>query len=258
MRDGEFFWYDVMTTDTKRAGEFYGAVVGWGLQKAEGGMDYTLFTIPGADGKPRGVAGLMPIPQEAKGVPPAWMGYIWADDVDAKATALQKEGGTIHRPPFTVENVIRIAVVSDSQGAGFMLAKGLSPETPPPLAPDTVGIIGWRELYAGEWKGAFAFYEKLFGWSKDQAMDMGPMGTYQLFKTGGDQAAGGMMTKPAHVPMPFWGYYINVDSIGAAIERVKQAGGEVLNGPMEVPGPMWIMQGRDPLGAYFALVSSSK
>lgn len=253
MRQGQFFWYDVMTTDTKRAAQFYGDVVGWGTEDAGGGMGYTLFTVQG-----RGVAGLMPIPDHAKGVPPCWMGYIWADDVDAKAAELEKAGGKILRPPMDVPGVIRFAVVADPQGAGFLIAKGLSAQTPPPLPDDLPGMIGWRELYAGDGKEAFAFYEKLFGWTKDQAMDMGPMGTYQLFKTGGERAAGGMMTKPPHIPMPFWGYYFNVAAIDAAVERVKTAGGKILNGPMEVPGPMWIVQCMDPMGAYFALVAGSK
>ena len=104
----------------------------------------------------------------------------------------------------------------------------------------------------------FPFYEKLFGWTKGDAMDMGAMGTYQLFKTGGDMAAGGMMDKPAPVPAPYWGYYINVDAIEAAINRVTAGGGKILNGPMEVPGPMWIVQALDPQGAFFALVAPKR
>jgi predicted enzyme related to lactoylglutathione lyase len=84
---------------------------------------------------------------------------------------------------------------------------------------------------------------------------MGPMGTYQLFKTGGDMAAGGMMTKPAAIPMPYWGYYFNVDALDAAVTRVTAGGGNILNGPLEVPGPMWIVNCMDPQGAVFSLVS---
>ena len=43
------------------------------------------------------------------------------------------------------------------------------------------------------------------------------------------------MTKPAQVPTPFWGYYFQVDAIGAAMERLKAGGGTVINGPMEEP-----------------------
>src|SRR5205085_9119861 len=99
----------------------------------------------------------------------------------------------------------------------------------------------------------FAFYSKLFGWTKADAIDMGPMGTYQLFSTG-NGPVGGMMTKTPQTPAPFWLYYFNVSGIDAARERVKTAGGKVINGPMEVPGGSWILQGLDPQGAMFALV----
>jgi len=32
----------------------------------------------------------------------------------------------------------------------------------------------------------------------------------------------------------------------------------VLNGPMEVPGGAWVIQGRDPQGAIFALVAPKR
>jgi predicted enzyme related to lactoylglutathione lyase len=37
---------------------------------------------------------------------------------------------------------------------------------------------------------------------------------------------------------------------------VKANGGQVINGPMEVPGGSWIVQGKDPQGAMFALVGA--
>jgi uncharacterized protein len=83
---------------------------------------------------------------------------------------------------------------------------------------------------------------------------MGAMGRYQLFAAGGP-AIGGMMTKPAEVPAPFWGYYFQVDAVGSALDRLKKEGGQVINGPMEVPGGSWIVQGIDPQGAMFSLVS---
>ena len=58
--------------------------------------------------------------------------------------------------------------------------------------------------------------------------------------------------------MPMWLFYFVVGGIDAAIERVKKAGGKVINGPMEVPGGAWIIQGIDPQGAMFALVGDRK
>jgi predicted enzyme related to lactoylglutathione lyase len=67
-----------------------------------------------------------------------------------------------------------------------------------------------------------------------------------------------MMTKPPAIPRPYWGYYFNVPAVDAAADRVKAAGGKVVNGPHEVPGPMYIIQCTDPQGAYFALVAPKR
>ena len=116
------------------------------------------------------------------------------------------------------------------------------------------GLIAWRELHAGEWKGAFDFYSKLFGWRKGEAIDMGPGGTYQLFVVG-EGPAGGMLTKQPAEAHPYWMYYFNVKGINAAAKRVKDNKGEVSSGPHQVPGGSWIIHCRDPQGAIFALVS---
>jgi predicted enzyme related to lactoylglutathione lyase len=230
--------------------------VGWGLQDGSSPeMSYTIFTVGG-----RGVAGLMPLPDEVakSGGRPAWMGYILVDDVDQMAARIQKEGGTLHKGPITVPEIIRFAVVSDPQGAVFLIAKPLYKEGPPPPPPGTEGTIGWHELYAGDWQAAFGFYEKLFGWSKAEAHDMGPMGVYQLVKSGGDFPVIGMMTKPLQVPHPYWGFYFNVDAMDAAVTRINAGGGKIVNGPMQVPGGQWIVQAMDPQGAFFALVSRAR
>ena len=64
-----------------------------------------------------------------------------------------------------------------------------------------------------------------------------------------------MMTKMPQSPRSFWLYYFNVDAIDAASTRIKDAGGQIINGPMQVPGERWIVQGLDPQGAMFALLA---
>ena len=252
---GRFVWYELMTTDPTAAAAFYGSVVGWGVQDmGTPGMDYRFFTVGGIP-----VAGLMAQPDEVRkaGAPPAWMGYVAVDDVDRAAGAVAAGGGTVHRPATDIPGVGRFAVVTDPQMAAFMLFTPLPRETPPPMpAPGSPGTIGWHELYATDWEKVFPFYGSLFGWTKDQAVDMGPMGTYQLFAlSGGGPATGGMWNKPAAIPATFWLYYFNVEAIDAAVERVTAGGGKILNGPMEVPGGSFIVQGQDPQGAMFALTA---
>ncbi|MDR3520835.1 MAG: VOC family protein [Acidocella sp.] len=251
---GKFFWYDLMTTDIAAARKFYGEVVGWTAQDSGvSGENYTLFM---ADG--HGRAGLMTIPPDAAqmGVPPCWTGYIHVDDVGAMAAKIVAEGGKIHRDTVEIPNVIRFAVMADPQGAGFIIATPLSMDAPPLPAPGAPGTVGWHELYAADWPAAFAFYEKLFGWTKADAIDMGPMGTYQLFCTGGP-AVGGMCNK-GPMPAPSWGYYFNVPQIDSAMQRVTASGGVIMMGPQQVPGGSWIMHGKDPQGADFKLVAPQR
>ena len=49
-----------------------------------------------------------------------------------------------------------------------------------------------------------------------------------------------------------------VDEIEAAKARVLDGGGQVIHGPMEVPGGAWVINGIDPQGAMFALVAPPK
>ena len=251
---GKFVWYDQMSNDLPGAEKFYSKVVGWTL--APNTMNSQKYTLLKAGENM--VGGLMPIPEDAAkmGVRPAWMGYIAVDDVKDYADKVKAAGGAIYRPPTEIPNVGTFAVAADPSGAGFLLFKGDGDQAPT-QDPTKPGYIGWHELHGGDPEKSFAFYSGLFGWTKGEAMDMGSMGTYQIFNTKGQQA-GGMMKKMAQEPAPHWLYYITVDAIDAAQDRVKSAGGQVINGPMQVPGGSWIINGLDPQGAMFALVAPKK
>lgn len=250
---GKFVWYELMTTDIPAAERFYKSVVGWTAKDAGmPDMTYTLFSAG-----ERMIAGLMAMPKDAEGMPPGWIGYIYADDVDATAKEVAARGGKVHRQPDDIPGVGRFAVVGDPTGAVFCLFSSTSEEGQDAdrAAP---GQVGWHELMAGDLNTAWTFYSSLFGWEKDQALDMGEMGIYQIFKVNG-QPSGGMMTKPKDLPAPpYWGYYFNVDAIDAAVERVNAGGGRVVMGPMEVPGGSWIINAVDPQGAHFSLVAPKR
>jgi predicted enzyme related to lactoylglutathione lyase len=254
-----FVWYELLTTDTEGSQSFYRDVVGWTLQdsgmKEVTGMDYTLITS--ASGP---VAGLMALPATAAagGGRPGWLGYVGVEDVDAFAARVQQAGGAVHQAPTDIPGVGRFSLVADPQGAPFVLFKAAAMPAPPAEpAGGAPGRIGWHELVTTDWRSAFDFYADLFGWTRDTAIDMGPMGTYQLFATGGT-AIGGMMNRPPAVPASFWLYYVNVPDIPAAVARVKALFGQVLHGPAQVPGGSWIVQCLDPQGAMFALVGPDK
>lgn len=246
-----FVWYELMTSDAVAAQAFYAQVVGWSTQDAGmPGMSYTLLQAGG-----HAVAGLMALPQEAcdAGARPGWVGYLAVPEVDAAAERLVGAGAEVLRPAEDIPGVGRFAVVADPQGAVFDLFSPASNEQPPQPDPGTPGTIGWHELQALDLEAAWSFYADQFGWTEVEAMDMGPLGLYRLFATGGE-AVGGMMTRLPEVPAPFWLYYFNVADVAVAAEAVRAGGGQVLADPQPVPGGSWICQCLDPQGAMFAVV----
>jgi predicted enzyme related to lactoylglutathione lyase len=245
---GRFVWYELMTTDMAAAKAFYASVVGWDAQDAAlPDYSYALFTAASAP-----LGGLMELPQEARkmGATPRWMGYVGVDDVDAATGRIGRLGGTVYVPP-TNSNVGRIAVVADPQMATLALVKGLKHGDRQPADLSRLGRVGWHELFATDWQKVFAFYGEIFGWRQADA-EIGSSEIYQLFSAGG-RTIGGMFSKRATEPVAFWLYYFNVDDIDAAMDRVKLAGGGILEGPLELPQGIWILRCTDPQGAAFAL-----
>jgi uncharacterized protein len=248
---GCFVWYELLTTDVAAARAFYGDVVGWGAQDAATPrLPYTLLMAGQAP-----VGGLMELPEEGRrmGATPRWVGYVAVDDVDAAAGRLKRLGGTVYVPP-TDSNIGRIAVIADPQTATLAMVAGLK-HARQPAEPDAPLQVGWHELLAADWKKAFAFYHELFGWQPRDA-EPGPMESYQLFAAGG-RTIGGMFTKLARAPFPFWLYYFNVADLAVALGRVKAGGGRVVQGPNALPDDNWIARCIDPQGAMFALQGRS-
>jgi predicted enzyme related to lactoylglutathione lyase len=253
-----FIWYELMTTDQAAALDFYGRVVGWTHSRHPGGEPGAApYMIVEAAG--RGVGGVFQITEEMGDAPPMWLGYIGVADADATAEAIVAAGGSLRMGPADLPGVGRFALAADPGGAAFyILAPKPQGDPPPPVPRMTPGHCGWHELYAGQGeKAAFDFYSGLFGWETVREMDMGAMGVYRLFGIDGAEF-GGMMDKPEPLPGSVWGYYFVVEGIDAAADRVRDQGGTVRMGPMEVPDGSWIIQCADPEGAVFSLVSKER
>jgi len=256
MHHGRFLWFDLMTTDTGAARDFYAKVVGWTLTRWDGdGPDgdghYEMFTSPTGP-----IGGSMTLPTEARemGAPTHWLGYIGAEDVDATVAEAVALGAKIYAPTMSMAEVGRFAVLADPWGAvfGVYTPSGVTEDGGRPKTP-AMGHMSWFELMTGDVDAAFDFYAKLFGWVKTDAMDMGEHGIYQMFGPAPGETIGGMMKLHGEQMPPCWGYYARVPDLDAALETVKAAGGTVLNGPMEVPGGDRVAQALDPQGGYFAL-----
>lgn len=258
---GTFVWYELMTTDAAASEAFYCEVLGWRARPAEGApMPYTILSA-GEDG----VAGMYALSREMldRGVKPGWIGYIAVDDMDAKATGVSEAGGTVHVGPTDLPGVGRFAIATDPQGVGFVLFDPIPPSSgnPKPAFANIPGHVGWNELRTTALDPAFDFYAKLFGWTEKSSMDMGSeWGKYRMFGVSkGEEMIGGMMKQPTSVPgEPQWRFYFIADGIDAAIERLKSAGGQLSDGPHQVPGGAWAAQATDPHGVRFGLTAAQK
>jgi predicted enzyme related to lactoylglutathione lyase len=252
--NGTPIWYELMSKDPVAARRFYSEVVGWKIDEAPpagSAMDYRM--ISAGDGL---VGGVLTLTEEMcrQGATPCWLMYLGVDDVDACVTSISAAGGRVLMPAFDLAQVGRIAMVTDPQGAPFYVMRGASDEQSTACAPNRAGHGAWHELHALDGAQATEFYTQQFGWGKSRAVDMGDIGMYQLF-TVGDVDLGGIMTDQ-RFPKPAWLVYFRVDGIERAASRIVAAGGQVIHGPMEVPGGGWIVNGIDLDGAMFALTGT--
>lgn len=253
---GTFVWYELLTPDKEGALAFYATVVGWtGEDAGQPGLDYTFLTVDGAR-----IGGVHKLPDEP-GVRPGWFGYVGVADADEAAGRVEAKGGRILRAPQDIPGDHgRFAVLADPQGAVFEIIAPPKDHANPEHKvhrPGVPGFGGWHELYTDDQEAAFDFYSSVFGWTKDQAVDLGEHGVYQLFAIDGVQS-GGIAKRPPNVPAPGWNYYFNVEAIDAAVDRIRESGGQIVVGPLQVPGGSWIVGALDPQSVLFSLVSRNK
>jgi len=249
---GDFVWYELMTTDADAAQAFYEPLLGWSF--ADSGtpdVDYRIGSMAGTE-----VVGMMQLSEEMQqsGARPAWIGYIAVGDIGASIAALKDKGGQLLMGPNHLDGVGHMAMVADPQGAPFYLMQpeGEGSESFAKHAPRD-GHCAWNELVTDDPDAAGDFYSALFGWQKGEAMDMGELGLYQMYNHA-DYGLGAMMARPEQMPVSLWCYYFRVPEIGAAKAYIETNGGQVVNGPMEVPGGEFALQAVDPQGAIVSLI----
>ena len=245
---GRIVWYELLTTEMKAAEKFYAAVVGWTVAPFEGSpQPYDMWMREGQV-PTGGVMAILP----GMEFPPHWEMYVAVDKLDDAVAKIKQLGGSELGPVVDVPTVGRMQTMMDPQQAVFAIYESATEHQPD--APRGMGDVSWHELMTTDAASALQFYSTMFGWQESTAMDMGPMGKYHIFK-GGSYDLGGMMNKPpemAQVP-PHWGIYFRVPDVDAAAGRVKSNGGQVVNGPMDVPGGSRVVNCVDPQGAYFSL-----
>jgi uncharacterized protein len=248
---GRPVWYELMTNDPAAAETFYKKIVGWTSEPFSASPEpYTVFKRGGGTQ----VAGLMKTP-DGMNMPPFWAMYVAVPKLEDAVAHITRLGGAELSPVVDVPTVGQLQMMKDPQGAAFYIIQP-APRGEAPEGMPEIGDASWHELMTTDAPAAMKFYQDVFGWQPSEAMDMGPMGTYQMFNRPHGMI-GGMMNKSpemANVP-PFWAIYFLVPDVDAAVDRITANGGQILNGPMEVPGGDRVLNAMDPQGAAFSLHS---
>lgn len=255
-RHGDFIWYELISGDPAGAESFYSSLLGWDFgDAAPASNGYQVFTLDGAQ-----IGGLLPLTKEMEGggARSTWLGYIRVENITEAVESAQATGASLAMGPQEVSGAGTFALISDPQGAFVYLMEdhsGVASQSFSRFEPED-GTCAWNELASADPEGAGSFYSSQFGWVQDSEMEMGPLGTYTFYRTGGENSymLGGMYRMVPEDPAPHWLYYFRVPDLDSAKAKILQMGGNLHVEPTEIPGGEFSMVGADPQGAFFGLV----
>jgi predicted enzyme related to lactoylglutathione lyase len=237
-----------VTTDPDRARAFYTQLFGWTAEDSNpefGG--YFNFRKDGVR-----VAGAMGS-EPGAGPPTGWNVHLATDDAEKTLRAVTEHGGQALFGPHQVGDLGAMAAITDPGGAfvgvwqpGAHQGFGFVAET---------GAPAWFELHTRSYEPVVEFYRGVFGWD---AHVMSDTDEFRYTTLGaGDNALAGIMDSAGFLPegVPaYWAVYFAVDDADAAVAKVTELGGSVVEQAMDTPHGR-IAHVSDPTGARFRIVA---
>jgi predicted enzyme related to lactoylglutathione lyase len=241
-------WIDLFTSDPDKSRSFYADVFGWTSEDA--GEEYGGYINFSKDGA--AVGGCMRNDGQA-GMPDAWNVYLTTDNAKETVEAATDAGGQVIVPPMEVTDIGTMAVVTDAGQAAIGLWQ--------PGVFHGFGVLGelgtpaWFELQTRDYDASVDFYTKVFNWDAHTAADT-PGFRYTTLGEGESQAAG-IMDASGYLPEgtpSHWGIYFRVDDVDAALAKIVELGGSVVQPAEDTPYGR-LAGANDPTGAYFKLMT---
>ena len=246
---GTFCWVDLATTDPAGAKAFYGELFGWEAEDMPAGEAGT-YTMLRLDGDYVCALYEMDAARSEQGVPAHWLSYVSVEDADATASRARELGGAVYGEAFDVMDSGRMVVIQDPSGAVFAAWQPRAHIGAGRV--NDVGCFAWNELQSRDPERDASFYAALFGWETEPQKEDGKL-AYVLIRNAGRTNGGIMpMTEQRGDAPPPWLTYFTVPSCDAAVEKIRELGGEVLVEPIDL-GAGRIAVARDTQGAVFAL-----
>jgi hypothetical protein len=238
---GKFVWHEQVSSDPKQAQDFYTQLFGWGTEAfGSGEMEYTMIASGGQTHGGFGTA------QEGA-PPPHWLSHVRVESVDETVEKAKQAGGKLAAGPFDMDEVGRMAIIGDPQGAYVSVYQPHGEGSVPQ------GVFVWDELGTNDVDGAQRFYEAVFGWT---TTDMGEdYGGYRVFNTAdSENGVAGLMKLPEKAIPPHWQPYVAVEDPDAIVAKAKELGATVYLEPMDVPNVGRLAVLGDPQGATFGII----
>jgi predicted enzyme related to lactoylglutathione lyase len=242
---GAFVWHDLVTPDPSGSRAFYKALFNWTFEDGKG-IDPG-YTIIRHEGEP--IGGIVPLQRSGPDAPTAqWLAYVTVSDVDRSAGAFRDAGGRIIRDPVNARKDLRVAVVSDPQGAPLGLASR-GPLVEDGRVPGRNSWL-WMDYVARDTAGALSFYGSAVGF-RNEVHETRDTFTYYLLSS--DRPRAGLFLSPWTRDTAAWLPYVRVADPAAAAARVKELGGTVVVAPQPQVRNGSLAIVLDPTGAPLAL-----
>jgi uncharacterized glyoxalase superfamily protein PhnB len=208
IQQGDVGYVSVWTPDADRAAAFYGHVLGWTFDPSTHQVTNTTQHI-----------GLFSVPGEHT----LFCCYAVADLQGARQAILDG-GGTVDEPQqFDFGTVLG---ATDPQGAAFAVFQPVAGEPRPALNGSGPGELSYITYEVADSTVFKAFYSRVLFWTFEPGRIEDGWGVQQTHPMAG--VAGG---SAAQVTVPMW----TVEDVDAAVVRVREAGGTVIDEPSQQP-----------------------
>jgi predicted enzyme related to lactoylglutathione lyase len=208
IQHGDVGYVSVWTPDADRAAAFYGHVLGWTYDPATHQVTNTSQHI-----------GIFSVPQPRT----LFCCYAVADLEGARQSILDG-GGTVDEPQQLDFGTVLGA--TDPQGRAFAVFQPAPGEPRPALNGQGPGDLSYITYEAADSAAFKAFYSRVLFWTFEPGRIEDGWGIQQTHPMAG--IAGG---SAAQVTVPMW----TVADIDAAVERVREAGGTIIDEPSQQP-----------------------